>query len=165
VYSGYYQPQGRNSSSTAYYSAIPKRYNDFLFVRPVAIDDQHGGETAPIVRWAGDTLTYLQFINGTWHQWPNVPPHYLKHLHLGHFDVMSLLNSALDKVELGGTIPGELFSPASASTHQRTGLISTDSKYLLTLEDGKTLLLNSAEEFRYLGVPPEVSVRRPGCLK
>jgi hypothetical protein len=157
AYSGYFLPQGRNSSTMAYYSAIPKHFNDFLFVRSVDFDNQHGVETAPHVHWASDSLTYLQFINNTWHRWAGVRQGYLKHLHMGHADVMTLLDTALNKIELAGTIPDGLFDSTAASAHQRRGLLTTDGQCLLMLEGGRNLLLNSAEEFRYIGVPPEVS--------
>jgi hypothetical protein len=165
LYSGYFLPQGRNNSASSYYSAVPKAFNDFVFVRSVALTPQHEGETAPTLSVVGETLTYLEYSSsgGEWHRWSNVHKDYLRHLHLGHRDVMSLLHSTVEGFKLVGTIPGALFDPVATTSPEtptesrRTGMLSQAGKCVATVEGGRTWLLHDREALRYLGIPDEVS--------
>jgi hypothetical protein len=162
LYSGYFLPQGRNSSAASYYSAVPKAFNDFVFVRSVTLTPQHKGETAPTLSVVGETLTYLEYSGEEWQRWSNMHKDYLRHLHLGHMDVMSLLHSTVDGFKLVGTIPGALFDPVvtistgTPSESRRTGMLSQSGKCVATVEGWRTWLLHDREALRYLGIHNEV---------
>lgn len=181
AYSGYLQLPGRSQSgrhSMQVFSEVPSTISDFVFVRAVVASDAVQGVQA--VHAPSPALSFLEKEEpaksssigsgkGGWRRWANVSPHALRHLRLGHNDVLPLLSSALEKLPFAGTVPDGLFStaptfaaPSAAGAGADQGqryAISAAGEFLAVLEGGQLARLNCLEDFRYLGMAKQVSKR------
>lgn len=159
LYSGYFQPQGRNNSAHSYYTRIPKLLSDYVFVHEISAIENNEGEAAPTVTWHESRVSYLQLQAGGWKRWEGVLPAHLRLMHQGPHDIMPLSVATINSTELVATFPSALFVATSGKTSQgRVGFMTDGGKCGVVLGATRVMMLKDEERYSYLQIPREVIV-------